>query len=470
MNSAPLTKNPIGGRAARCRATAAGPAGIRDTGRGGGPAAGGGPHGRRLRTLSLAAAMIVMTLAPPADARGAGDTKVDPAVLRSRAISAYNDQKYETAERYAAAYLDQAEEKNRTGREVASVAFILGHARYEMHRQSGGVYEGDYALEVVAPLEESLRILQDDPAFKNMLLGNAYDTLWEMTGRRDPESEARAHWYLLKSILIREAAVHSLARTDPAYDLYARHLLFYLERCLDLAQDSESANLYLQRIRSVALGGFGTAYDDRFWQIFDLTYFDNGNMRAAALWQHGLDAMQDASVDPDTVLALFRRAAELTRSHDDRAEVYRQMADFVSTMDEPERRAQAADFARQAYALNPIDPEIRRQLGSALHLLSYAAYAGGRFDDALQHAREAVRFQWEGMEAALFDLSRAAAELGHETEALTNGEHAYRMAKSNAEGAALQPFAQNYVNILRQFGRDGLAERILGETASLGVR
>jgi len=470
MNRLPLTERPVGSRAARCRATAAGPGGIRETGRGGGPAAGRDLRSRRLRTVSLVAALILMTLAPPAEGRGADDTKVDPAVLRSRAISAYNDQKYETAERYAAAYLDQAEEKNRTGREVASVAFILGHARYEMHRLSGGPYEGDYALEVVAPLEESLRILQDDPAFKNMLLGNAYHTLWEMTGRRDPESEARAHWYLLKSILIREAAVHALPRTDPAYDLFARHLLFYLERCLDLAQDSESANLYLQRIRSVALGGFGTAYDDRFWQIFDLTYFDDGNMRAAALWQHGLDAMQDASVDPDTVLALFQRAAELTRSHDDRAEVYRQMADFVSTMDEPERRAQAADFARQAYALNPIDPEIRRQLGSALHLLSYAAYAGGRFDDALQHAREAVRFQWEGMEAALFDLSRAAAELGHETEALTNGEHAYRMAKSNAKGAALQPFAQNYVNTLRQFGRDGLAERIPGETASLGVR
>jgi len=264
--------------------------------------------------------------------------------------------------------------------------------------------------------------------------------------------------------------VHALARSDPAYDLYARHLLFYLERCLDLAQESESADLYLQRIRSVARGGFGSAYDDRFWQIFDLTYFDDGNMRAAALWQHGLDAMQDAGTDPDAVLALFRRAADLTRRHADRAEVYRQMADFVSTMDEPERREQAADFARQAYALNPIDAEIRRQLGSALHLLSYAAYASGRFDDALRHAREAVRFQWEGMEAALFDLSRAAAELGHETEALTHGEHAYRMAKESSDGAALQPFAQNYVNILRQFGQDGLAARILGETARLGVR
>jgi hypothetical protein len=425
---------------------------------------------RRVRAAVLVVAAALLAPAAPAGARERDSKTTDPVTLRSRAIAAYNEQNYAAAAGQAAAYLEQARKENRTGREVASVAFILGHARYELHRQSGRPYEGDYALEVVAPLEESLRILQDDPAFKHMLLGNAYHTLWEMTGRSDPESEARAHWYLLKSILIREAEVHALARSDPAYDLYARHLLFYLERCLDLAQESESADLYLQRIRSVARGGFGSAYDDRFWQIFDLTYFDDGNMRAAALWQHGLDAMQDAGTDPDAVLALFRRAADLTRRHADRAEVYRQMADFVSTMDEPERREQAADFARQAYALNPIDAEIRRQLGSALHLLSYAAYASGRFDDALRHAREAVRFQWEGMEAALFDLSRAAAELGHETEALTHGEHAYRMAKESSDGAALQPFAQNYVNILRQFGQEGLAARILGETARLGVR
>ncbi len=426
---------------------------------------------RRAVQLVIVMATAMMSMAAPlAGAQGRGVRTADLAALRSRAVSAYNDQKYQTAAKHAAAYLEQAREKNRTGREVASVAFILGHARYELHRQSGRPYEEGYAADVVEQLEESLRILQDDPAFKHMLLGNAYHTLWEMEGRHDPEAEARAHWYLLKSILIREAAVHALPRNDPAYDLYARHLLFYLERCLDLAQDSESANLYLQRIRSVARGGFGTAYNDRFWQIFDLTYFDDGNMRAAALWQHGLDAMQDASLDPDMVLALFNRSAELTRRRDDRAEVYRQMADFVSTMDEPERRIQAAEFARWAYSLNPIAPEIRRQLGSALHLLSYAAYASGRFDDALQQAQEALRFQWEGMEAALFDLSRAAAELGNETEALTHGEHAYRLAKQEVEGSALQPFAQNYVNILRQFGQDGLAARILGETAALGVR
>jgi hypothetical protein len=103
-------------------------------------------------------------------------------------------------------------------------------------------------------------------------------------------------------------------------------------------------------------------------------------------------------------------------------------------------------------------------------VLSYAAYTSGRFGEALGKAQDATTFEWEGMEVALFDVSRAAAELGHETEALTHGERAFRMAKDRLAGAALQPFAQNYVNILRQFGQDGLAARVQMENAALGVR
>ena len=395
----------------------------------------------------------------------------DPTALRDQAIEAYNALDYATAARLAGRYLERARSDDRTGREVAALAFILGHSRYETIRQSQTPFEGDYRAEVVAPLEESLRVLQDDPAFKNMLLGNAYHELWVISGRRDPENEERAHWYLLKSILVRETAVHDAPRDSEEYDLFARHLLFYLERCLDLARDSEHANLYLQRIRAAARWGFATAYDARFQQIFDLIYFDDGNMKAAALWQHGLDVMlRDDAEDAVRVLAIFSHAADLTRRSGDRAEVYRQMADYASTFDQPERRVQAADFARQAFILNPIDPEIRRQFGTALHLLSYGAYARGRFDEALDHSRESVAFEWEGMEVGCFDLSRAAAELGHETEALTLGERAYRLAREIMEGESLQPFAQNYVNILRQFGQDALAVRVLKETSGLGVR
>ena len=51
-----------------------------------------------------------------------------------------------------------------------------------------------------------------------------------------------------------------------------------------------------------------------------------------------------------------------------------------------------------------------------------------------------------------------------------HAERAYRMARGRLEGALLQPFAQNYVNILRQFGQDGMAARVQAETATLGVR
>jgi hypothetical protein len=394
----------------------------------------------------------------------------DLASLRNDAIAAYNKEDYGKASSFATRYVERARAEGRTGREFAAVCFVLGHSRYEMHRKSGGPYTGDYAAEVVGPLEESLRILQDDPAFKNMLLGNAYYELWTMGGRKDADAEGRAHWYLLKSILVREEEVRDRPKTGPEYDLFARHLLAYLERCLDLAQDSSNPDLYTQRIRTAAPWGFATAYDARFWQIYGLTYFDEGNMQAAALWQRGLDAMRDPKADVDAVLATFGRAADLTRQRKDRAEIYRQMADFVSTLDAPERRAQTADFARKAFALNPAEAEIRRLLGSALHLLSYGAYASGRFEEALRQAQEAVTFEWEGMETAFFDLSRAAAELGQESDALTHGERAYRMAKAKASGSALQPFAQNYVNILRQFGQDGLAARILKDEAALGVR
>jgi tetratricopeptide (TPR) repeat protein len=294
--------------------------------------------------------------------------------------------------------------------------------------------------------------------------------VWSVVGRTDAEAEARGHWHLLKSILLRQEDVRGQAPTSQAYDTFARHVLFYLERCLDYARTSDSADLYIQRIREVAPWGFGTAYDARFWQIHDLTYYDDGHMKAAALWQRGLDLMRDPESDPDSTLAVFSGAADITRRKRDRAEVYRQMSDFASTLDTPLRRVQAAEFAKQAYDLDPASAEIRRQYGTALHLLSYAAYASGKFKDALARAQEAVTFEWEGMEVAFFDLSRAAAEMGRETEALTHGERAYRMARGRLAGASLQPFAQNYVNILRQFGQEGLAARIQAETATLGVR
>jgi hypothetical protein len=423
--------------------------------------------------LSAAAPEKIAVEADPGTADPAAapapEASGDLATLRNETIAAYNAQNYSKAAPLAARYLEQAKAAGRTGREYAALLFIAGHSRYENQRKAGGAYKGDYRADVVMPLEESLRVLQDDPAFKNMLLGNAWHELWVMTGRSDPEAESRDAWSLLKSILIRREDARALPRSGPEYELFARHALFYLERCLELSRSSASADLYAQRIRTVAPWGFGTTYDARFWQIYDLTYFDDGNMKAAALWQKGLDQMRDPKAEADETLGVFQSAADKTRRKHDRAEIYRQMSDFVTTLDAPERRTQAAEFARRAFELNPGDAEIRRQYGTALHVLSYAGYSSGRFDEALQKAGQAVTFEWEGMEVAFFDLSRAAAELGRETEALTHGERAFRMARGRLAGAALQPFAQNCVNILRQFGQEGLASRVQQENAALGV-
>jgi hypothetical protein len=423
---------------------------------------------------ALTVLVLLSATALPAEAFAAGASAAtaepsDANALRNEAIAAYNTQNYGKAASLAARWLDQAKAESRAGREVAALQFILGHARYELHQKEDGRYAGDYRADVVQPLEESLRVLQDDAAFKNMLLVYAWYVLWSEGGRRDAEAEGRGHWSLLKSILLRETDALGHARTSPEYDLFARHVLFYLERCLEYARTSDSADLYRERVRSMARLGFGTAYDARFWQIHDLAYFDDGNMKAAALWQRGLDLMRDPKATPDDALGAFTEAAERTHRRRDRAEVYRQMADFVSTLDAPERRVQAAEFGRQAYELNPGDADIRRQYGTALHLLSYAAYASGKFDDALARAEEAMTFEWSGMETAFFDVSRAAAELGRETQALTLGERAYRMAKEKLNGPALQPFAQNYVNVLRQFGQEALATRIQQDNAAEGV-
>lgn len=417
--------------------------------------------------FSLMALFAVATTATVS--AGPAET-ADLASLRNDAIAAYNRQDYAQAATFAAGYVERARADGRTGREFAAVVFILGHARYELETKRGLASAAEYRAQIVLPIEESLRILQDDAIFKNMLLGNAYYELWLKSGHRDTDAEGRAHWFLLKSILLREEDARDRAKDSPEYDLFARHLLFYLERCLDLARDSANPDLYIQRIRTAAPWGFTTAYDARFWQIYDLAYFDGGNLQAGVLWQRGLDAMHDPKAEVDVVLTTFSQAASRTRQRKVRAEIYRQMADFVSTLDEPERRSQTAELARKAYELDPEDAEIRRLFGSALHLLSYGAYASGKFEEALRQAQDATRFEWDGMETACFDLSRAAAELGRETDALTQGERAYRMAKVRTTGPALQPFAQNYVNILRQFGQDAMAARVLHDEAALGVR
>ncbi len=421
-----------------------------------------------MRCVALTIAFVAGGSRSPAQAP-AHEPPNAPAALAEQALTAYNASDYSAAERLAARYVESARLSGITGRRLAEIQFVLGHSRYEIQHKSQAPYPGDYRADVVAPLEESFRVLQDNAAFRTLLLGNAYFELWTIGGRRDADSESQAHWYYLKSILIRQSDALGADHDGSDQEKLARYLLFYLDRCLEMARRSATPELYLYRVRTAAAWGFSSPYADRFRQIDDLTYFDGGNMKAAALWQYALDSLQDHALAVDEMVTRFQMAIDACRQDRSKAEIDRQVADYLSVLDLPERRRQAADFARRSYELNPDDPEIRRQYGSALHLLSFGAYASGHFEDALRYAQEAIRFDWQGRELADFDFSRAAAELGHGDEAIAHGESAYRAAKRNPGGGSLQPYAQNYINVLRQFGEAGLAARILAEESSLGV-
>src|SRR5262249_5538478 len=177
--------------------------------------------------------------------------------------------------------------------------------------------------------------------------------------------------------VLREAEARRLAPDAPERDRLARFQLLYLDRCLELARRSATPDLYLYRIRAAAPRGFATPYADRFRQVLELTYFGAAYVRAAALCQFALAWAQDRALGVDEAVARFQEAIEASRLDASRAEINRQVADYLALLDLPERRAQAADFARRAYELNPSDPEIRRQYGSALHLLSFGAFARG---------------------------------------------------------------------------------------------
>jgi len=175
----------------------------------------GRPRPLRYGATGLGAALVAGFLAgssvfpaqPPA-----AEPPNAPAALADQALAAYNASDYPAAERLASRYIEAARLGGITGRKLAEIQFVLGHSRYEIQHRSQAPYPGDYRADVVSPLEESFRILQDNPAFRTLLLGNAYFELWTAGGRHDADAEAQAHWYFLKSILIRESETPLLTR------------------------------------------------------------------------------------------------------------------------------------------------------------------------------------------------------------------------------------------------------------------
>jgi hypothetical protein len=415
---------------------------------------------RVLAGTVLPALAVLLSLALPASADQALMSKLEG--LRQAAVQSYNERDWQPAAEAADAYVAtiDAAELPRAGSDYALVAFIGGHARLELWKAAPETFPYDFEKDVLGSMMESLDILQDDPFFKHNLLGSAYFQKLKQEHFRNLEYENAAAWHMYKALLARSEELRDVTRDASEYTDFAKYLLQYINRCFEMARHSPVPRIYLVRVREACRLGFGSEYDDRFAQLYQVVGFDDGNTRAGVLWQTGLDLMNSEGSAPEEVLDTFGEAAQQTQGFEQRAEIYRQMADFASRQDGHDYKLKAVEYGRMAFRLDPDNSEIQVQYGTSLHVISYAHYTSGRFDDALDAAREATSFEWEGDEVAFFDLSRSQANFGDKINALRHAEKAYQKARKKYGGAELQPFQQNYVNILRQFGLSAKAAQI----------
>jgi hypothetical protein len=382
--------------------------------------------------------------------------------LQKTAVASYNQRDWAPAAQAADAYEAALDEHGlpRAGADYAVVAFIGGHARFELWKADASTFSYDFEEDVVGAMKESLRILQDDPFFKHNILGTAYFEKLRQEHYESLELENAANWHMMKALLARHDELRDAPRDSEEYTAFAKYLLMYANRAFEMARHSPNPELYLIRVREACRMGFGSEFDDRFAQLYQVVGFDDGNAKAGILWQTALDLMNTEGSDPGEVLATFASAAAETEGETYRAEVFRQMADYASRQDGHDYKLKAVEYGRMAFKLDPTNEEIQVQYGTSLHVVSYAHYVSGRYDDALEAAQEATSFEWAGDEVAYFDLSRSQANFGDKINALTHAEHAYEKALKKYSGEELQPYRQNYVNILRQFGLVEKAEQV----------
>ena len=391
---------------------------------------------------------------PPAAPTPAGRL----APLRQSAVDAYVARNWAGAAAAADAYNAEFDASGlpRAGVDWALVQFIGGHAKFELWKASKDTFKYDFDREVLGAMEASLRIVQDDLFFKHNVLGSAYFERLKATGFKQAGLEDAASWHLLRALLARGEELRSKPETPEERTAFAKYALQYIGRAFEMARHSAAPDVYLVRVREACRLGFGSPYDDRFAQLHQVVGFDGGNVLAGVLWQTGLDEMNTEGSKPDDVLDTFRQAAKATRGPKERAEILRQMSDYASRQDEFDYKLKAVEYGRQAFALDPSNKDVQAQYGTSLHVVSYANFSSGKFQQALEYAKEATGFAWDGDEVAYFDLSRAQANFGDKIAALTNAETAYDKARRKYAPAEAAPFRQNFVAVLRQFG---LAQR-----------
>jgi len=424
----------------------------------------------RVATLSLALVLTAVgaTVATtPVQAEEEPSAMLEP--MRLQAVSAYNERNWQAASEAADAFVAalDAEGLPHAGPKFALVSFIGGHARFELWKADPGTFPYDFDRDVLGAMHESLEILQDDPFFKHNILGTAYYEKLKHEHYRNPELENKANWHLYKALLARAEELVDAPRDGEDFTSFAKYVLLYINRAFEIARYSTVPKIYLVRVREACRLGFGSKYDDRFAQLYEVVGFDDGNVRAGVLWQTGLDKMNSEG-EPEEVLEVFSEAAQVTRGYKERAEIYRQMADYSSRLDGHGYKLRAVEFGRMAFKLDPTNKDIQVQYGTSLHVVSYAHYNAGRFEESLKSAKESTSFEWDGDEVAYFDLSRSEANFGNKISALVHAEKAYDKARRKYTGGELQPFFQNYVNILRQFGLSAKASQIEAEFQGSG--
>lgn len=411
-----------------------------------------------LRVAVACAGLLLALPAAPAEASAIQTLES----LRQTAVNAYNARDWRAASEAADAYgaTLAAEGLPRAGADFALVAFVGGHARFELWKTDPASFPYDFDKDVLAEMHESLRILQDDPFFKHNVMGTIYYERLKWDHFSDLALENAANWHMLRALSVKHESLAGKPKDGEEYTAFAKYVLAYINRAFEMARYSSVPEIYLLRVREACRFGFGSVFDERFVQLHEVVGFDDGNTKAGVLWQTALDLMNTEGSDAGEVIETFALAAGEAKGTEYRAEVYRQMADFSSRQDDHEYKLKAVEYGRMAFKLDPGNPEIQLQYGTSLHVISYAHYTAGRFEQALDAAREATSFEWEGDEVAYFDLSRAEANFGNKIDALVHAERAYQKARRKFQADELQPFRQNYVNILRQFGLTAKADQV----------
>jgi hypothetical protein len=415
----------------------------------------------KIRPKVLTLTVLVLALAS-FTAAGQEAVMSELSGIRQEAVDAYNQRSWTQAATAADRYLQllEANDLPRAGSDFALVSFIGGHSRFEVWKADPEAFSYDFGEDVLGAMKASLKILQDDPFFKHNVLGSAFYEKLAHERFNDVELENSASWHLYRALMIRAEELQDEPRDSEKYEAFAKYVLHYINRCFKMARYSQVPQIYRIRVREACRLGFGTRFDDRFAQLYKVVGFDDGNVRAGVLWQIGLDLMNGSEPDPEEVLETFVEAARATKGIKQRAEIYRQMADYCSRQDDHGYKLKAVEYGRMAFKLDPSSEDIQVQYGTSLHVVSYAHYTSGRYREALKVAREATSFQWDGDELAYFDLSRAQANFGNKIKAITHAEKAYKIALKKYGEEELQPFRQNYANILRQFGLAKKAEEL----------